>query len=154
MVARRRDRLIVGAPFEAAEAPLSALVRGSCWAMPASLFDMEVWIPGLLALVGALAGVVLTNLLARATKRADAKRQRLEDALRCVVLVIAAQDFMTWFGINNQPAWVSDDDVHDIERKMYLKNLEQLFVTCREARHAIALLVATASMSGTLGAVT
>lgn len=103
---------------------------------------MEIWIPGVLALIGALSGVLLTTYLARATKRSDARRERLEEALRCVVLAITAQNFSTWIGMTNQPDFVSEDDVHEVERKMYVQNLEKNFLTIREARHAVALLVA------------
>lgn len=103
---------------------------------------MDVWIPGALALVGALSGVLLTNYLTRVAKRKDAGRARLEEALRCVVLAIAAQNFSTWIGLTGQPEFVSEDDVHEVERKMYVQNLEKTFLTIREARHAVALLVA------------
>lgn len=103
---------------------------------------MEIWVPGVLALVGALTGVLLSTYLARATKRGDARRERLEDALRCVVLAIAAQNFSTWIGMTGQPGFVSEGDVHEVERKMYVQNLEKTFLSIREARHAVALLVA------------
>lgn len=103
---------------------------------------MDVWIPGALALVGALSGVLLTNYLTRMAKRRDAGRARLEEALRCVVLAIAAQNFSTWIGMTGQPEFVSAEDVREVERKMYVQNLEKTFLTIREARHAVALLVA------------
>ena len=95
----------------------------------------------MLALIGALSGVLLTNVLTRVTKRAEARQARIENALRCVSLVISSQNFTTWIGMNGQPDAVSEDDVRAVERKMYLANLEHQFQVLREARHALALLV-------------
>lgn len=89
---------------------------------------MEIWVPGALALVGALSGVLLTNYLTRTTKQRDARRARLEEALQCVVLAIAARNFATRAGAGGKPPSVSDDDVQKVEQRIYLDNVERMFI--------------------------
>lgn len=103
---------------------------------------MSTWVPGALALVGALAGVLLTNWLTRRTKRADERQKRLEDALRSVLLAIAAKNFATSAGITGKPASVLASDVDELSRRLWLENVERMFKTLREARETVALLVA------------
>ncbi len=103
---------------------------------------MEVWIPGALALVGALAGVLLTSALSRSTRRQEARRARLEAALRAVVLAISAGHFATHAGFTGAPRSVTSEHVEDLERRIYLANVERMFLTLRDARQAVAVLVA------------
>ena len=103
---------------------------------------MEVLIPGVLALVGALAGVLLSNFLSRQSKAQDDRRARLEEALRCVVLAISAKHFATRAGYTGKPEWVDESHIREFERLNYLANIERIFITLREARQAVAILVA------------
>ena len=103
---------------------------------------MEVWIPGVLALVGALAGVLLSNYLSRRSRWEDDRRKRLEEALRSVVLAIAARHFSTRAGMIGKPESVEASHIEELERQMYIDNVERIFVTLRGARQAVALLVA------------
>ena len=103
---------------------------------------MEIWIPGALALVGALAGVLLSTYLARSTKRQETRRTRLEEALRAVVLAISARNFATSAGVAGRPAVVTDEHLAKLQRRIYLGNIERMFATLRDARQAVAVLVA------------
>ena len=103
---------------------------------------MEIWFPAVLALLGALAGVLLTNALSRSTRRQEARRSRLEEALRSVVLAISARHFATRAGFNGAPTSVTSEHVEELERRIYLSNVERMFVTLRDARQAVAVLVA------------
>lgn len=86
--------------------------------------------------------MLLTNWLTRRTKRADERQKRLEDALRSVVLAIAAKNFATSAGITGKPTSVLASDVDELRRRLWLENVERMFKTLREARETVALLVA------------
>ncbi|MEI9906671.1 MAG: hypothetical protein WDO06_01080 [Actinomycetota bacterium] len=102
---------------------------------------MNSWIPGLLALSGAIFGVLLTHALTRRSNRADAKRNRLEDALKSVVLAIAAQNFATSVHVTGKPTSITALDTNEFHRRLWLKNNENVFVTLREAREKVGILV-------------
>jgi len=103
---------------------------------------MEIWIPGVLALIGALSGVLLSTYLARSTKKQEVRRTRLEEALRAVVLALAARNFATSAGFAGRPGSVTDEDLVELQRRIYLDNIARMFSTLREARQAVAVLVA------------
>jgi hypothetical protein len=103
---------------------------------------MSVWIPGVLALVGSVAGVVTANALSRRTNTAAARRRRLEYAVRCVALAITAQQFSWSAKASGLPRGVTPQDLKEFERHMYLDGVERALVALRDARQSIALLAA------------
>lgn len=103
---------------------------------------MDVWISGAFALVGATVGVFLSTYLAQSTRRREAKRARLEEALRCIVRAIAARQFAVHFGMEGQPDSLTDSEIQELEARLYIENLEKVFKTLQEARAAVAVLVA------------
>lgn len=92
------------------------------------------------ALVGALAGVLLTTYLGRSSKRAEARRSRVEDALRRVSAVIAASNFATHIGATNPPSGVTARDVQSLESRLFIRNLENYYQALHDARHSVAML--------------
>lgn len=103
---------------------------------------MDVWISGGFALLGALAGVLLTTYLTRSSKRRDAKRARLEEALRCTSAAIAAANFALHVRTDVPPDSVKVTDLEKLDRRLYLANLENYAAALRDARRAIAMLAA------------
>jgi hypothetical protein len=79
-----------------------------------------VWISGLLALIGALAGVLLSSYLTRSSQRKDARRGRFEAALRAVTLAISARHFATRAGFVGKPPSVKEGDIEELTRRIYL----------------------------------
>ena len=103
---------------------------------------MEIWISGGFALVGALAGVLLSSFLAGSIKRKEARRSRIEEALRRTSAALAASNFALHVATNNAPEGVTDDDVRYLEKRLYIGNLERYFAALHDARHSIAILAA------------
>lgn len=102
---------------------------------------IEVWLPGVLALVGALGGVLLSTWLARRFKGTDDRRRRLEDAYRAVVQAISVAHFALQIKTQEQPLFVTDEELRGMHSRQYLRNLELLAEALREAKHAVGLLI-------------
>lgn len=103
---------------------------------------MDVWVSGGLALVGALAGVFLSSFLSSSIKRKDARRARLEEALRRITAALAAENFATRVGASNAPPGLVQDDIRQLEVRLFISNLERYYTTLHDARHSVAMLAA------------
>lgn len=103
---------------------------------------MDIWISGGFALVGALAGVFLSSFLTGSIKRKEARRSRIEEALRRTSAALAAGNFALGVGTDNTPEGVTYDDVRDLDRRLYIGNLERYSALLHDARHSVAMLAA------------
>ena len=86
--------------------------------------------------------MLLSTFLTRSTRRQEARTVRLEAALRSVVLAIAAGHFATRAGFEGKPISVTPEHLDELQRRIYLDNIDRMFITLRNAREAVAVLVA------------
>jgi|SRR5580765_1377449 len=101
---------------------------------------MDIWVPGLLSLIGALIGVGLANYLGTRTKRREDADRRLGEAIKAVALARAAAQFSYRAGVAGVPPSIREADHEQLERTLWLSGLERYFVRLREAREAVAAL--------------
>jgi hypothetical protein len=104
--------------------------------------DFSILVPGSFALVGALVGVLLTNYLARRGRRRDDGNSRLDRAIESVAIAISARNFAVHLSFENAPKSLTAEQVTELETKIYLSNLERVFLSLRDARRDIAVLAA------------
>lgn len=104
--------------------------------------DLALLVPGSFALVGALIGVLLSNYLARRGRQRDDSNARLDQAIQSVAVAISARHFAVHLGYENPPPSLDETDVAELERRMYLSNLERVFVSLRDVRRDTAVLAA------------
>ncbi|MBB4071395.1 hypothetical protein [Canibacter oris] len=103
---------------------------------------MEIFIPSILALLGALGGSIIPIFMNQRHVERKTKQKRLEYALEMIVKAKTARDFLLFpANITKQfDIYLSNKNSKELRKKRFLNQVENYFEILDEARQAVGIL--------------